>query len=366
MNGTKLALFLPDLGGGGAERITLNLAEQLVSEGVEVDLVVARGRGDLRSQVPANINLVDLNARRYVTSILPFVRYLIRSKPDVVLSALPVANCIAVWSCFLARFPGRLVLGNHGAIQSGIAASSLLRKKILFSLMMWTYPRANNFIAVSEGVADDIAATFNLSRNKIDVIYNPVITPGIRAKIQETVNHPWLQAGQPPVIVSVGRLTAQKDYPTLLRAFSELKQSKDVRLIILGEGEDRGSLEALTRQLGIAGDTEMPGFVANPLPYIKAARVFALSSRWEGLPTVLIEALACGTPIVSTDCPSGPSEVLENGKWGQLVPLGDAQALSDGIGNAMCQERDVGIARAETFNVKNATLKYMKVLGISK
>lgn len=364
MEKTRAALFLPNLGGGGAERITLNLAEQLVSEGVQVDLVVAKGEGDLLSQVPNTVTLVDLGASWYVTSTFPLVRYLIGARPDVLLSALPVANCIAVWSCFLARFSGHLVLGNHGAIQSGIAASSLLRKKVLFRLMKWAYPRADH-IAVSQGVGDDIATTFNLPRNKIDVIYNPVITPDVRANMQKAVHHPWLQPGQPPVVLGVGRLTAQKDYPTLLRAFAELRKLKDVRLIILGEGKDRDSLEALARQLGIASDIEMPGFVANPLPYIKAASVFALSSRWEGLPTVLIEALACGTPIVSTDCPSGPSEVLENGVWGQLVPMGDVQALSDGIANAMCQERDVGIARAEKFNVKNATLGYMKVLGIS-
>jgi glycosyltransferase involved in cell wall biosynthesis len=174
-----------------------------------------------------------------------------------------------------------------------------------------------------------------IPRNLIQVIYNPVITPDLRINSQMPLEHPWFNLGEPPVILAVGSLTAQKDFPTLLKAFVQLRKIRNARLLILGEGEERTAIEALVKQLGLEQDVSLPGFVVNPYPYMFRAPVFVLSSKWEGLPTVVIEALFCGTLIVSTDCPSGPREILQDGQYGQLVPVGDSVNMAQAIENVL-------------------------------
>jgi glycosyltransferase involved in cell wall biosynthesis len=197
------------------------------------------------------------------------------------------------------------------------------------------YPWAASVVAVSRGVADDLARVSGLPRESVGVIYNPVITPTMLALAREAPSHPWLAPGQPPVILGVGRLARQKDFLTLVRAFAELRRHRAVRLIILGEGEDRPALEGLARELGVAEDVALPGFQDNALAYMAGSALFVLSSAWEGLPTVLIEALAAGTRVVSTDCPSGPREILQEGRLGALVPVGNAAALATAMLEAL-------------------------------
>jgi glycosyltransferase involved in cell wall biosynthesis len=190
-------------------------------------------------------------------------------------------------------------------------------------------------VAVSRGAADDFARSSGFPRDRVEVVYNPVITPETAALAREAPDHPWLIPGQPPVILGVGRLTPQKDFPTLLRAFAEVRRRRAARLIILGEGEDRANLLALAGALGVVDDVALPGFQRNALSYMAHSAVFVLSSAWEGLPTVLIEALAAGTRVVSTDCPSGPREILQEGRLGALVPVGDSSALAGAILEAL-------------------------------
>jgi glycosyltransferase involved in cell wall biosynthesis len=170
-----------------------------------------------------------------------------------------------------------------------------------------------------------------IPRSHIQVIYNPIVTPDLQAKAKAPLEHPWFRSGEPPVILAAGRLTAQKDYSMLIRAFARVRQVRPARLMILGEGEDRPILEELARQLGVEQDVSLPGFVMNPYPYMAHAALFVLSSRWEGLPTVLVEALYCGAPLIATDCPSGPREILRDGQYGQLVPVGDDIFLARAI-----------------------------------
>jgi len=181
-------------------------------------------------------------------------------------------------------------------------------------------------------VRGDLAQLMNVSRERITVIYNPsVVQAEVQAKAQAPLDHPWFKPDQPPVILAVGRLQVQKDYPTLIRAFALVRQTRPVRLLILGEGKERPLLEALVKELGLEQDVSLPGFVLNPYAYMARAALFVLSSRWEGLPTVLIEALCCGAPVVSTDCPSGPREILRDGQYGPLVPVGGVNALARAI-----------------------------------
>jgi glycosyltransferase involved in cell wall biosynthesis len=202
--------------------------------------------------------------------------------------------------------------------------------------MRHLYPWTNGVVVVSQGVRDDMVQVTGVPRRHITVIYNPsVVGAEIQEKANEPLDHPWFEPGQPPVLVAVGRLQQQKDYPMLLQAFAQVRRSQPARLLILGEGRERPMLEALIKELNLEDDVGLPGFVMNPYAYIARASLFVLSSRWEGLPTVLIEALCCGTPAVSTDCPSGPREILRKGKYGTLTPVGDAAAFAQAIAAAL-------------------------------
>jgi glycosyltransferase involved in cell wall biosynthesis len=190
---------------------------------------------------------------------------------------------------------------------------------------------ADAIVAVSRGAADDFAATSGVPRNKMQVIFNPVVSDDLHRRAAETIDHPWFATGELPVVVAVGRLVIQKEFETLIRAFAEVRKSLPSRLMIIGEGPDRSKLESLTRELGLQDVVALPGTQNNPLPYMKHAALLAMSSRYEGLPLVPIEALAVGCPVVSTDCLTGPREILEEGKWGRLVPVGDVHALANAM-----------------------------------
>jgi len=265
-----------------------------------------------------------------------------RERPRYLLAANTYANVIAVLAKKLARVQTRTVISEHIILSISIHNSENVRGKYLPLLAKRIYPWADEIVAVSEGVADDLADTLGLSRNRIQVIYNPVVTPEFFEKTREVLEHPWFQPGEPPVILGVGRLTKQKDFPTLIRAFALVRKRHPCRLVILGEGEERFKLEALISELGISENVDMPGFVDNPYKYMAHAAVFALSSIWEGLPTVLIEALACGTRIISTDCPpSSPRKILGEGRYGTLVPVGDIDALANALLGTLTKEHNV-------------------------
>ncbi len=219
-------------------------------------------------------------------------------------------------------------------------------------------------MAVSEGVAEDLALTASLPRERITTIYNPVVTPALAGQAQAPLTHPWFAPGSPPVLLAVGRLHYQKDFPTLLRAFARVRAVRAVRLLILGEGDQGVALQASAQELGITTDVELPGFVLNPFAYMARAAVFVLSSAYEGLPGVLIQALACGCPVVSTDCPSGPAEILEGGVYGPLVPVGDDAALAKAILSTLNARPnpDWLRTRAAEFSVDRAVDRYLEVL----
>jgi glycosyltransferase involved in cell wall biosynthesis len=197
------------------------------------------------------------------------------------------------------------------------------------------------------------------------VIYNPVVTPKLFEQAKEQIDHEWFIEGSPPFILGVGRFSTQKDFPTLIRAFSIVQKQMPARLMILGEGEDRPQIEALVRDLGLTSEVALPGFVSNPYAFMSRAAVFVLSSVYEGLPTVLIEAMAVGTPVVSTDCPSGPREILEFGKYGKLVPIGDSEAIANAIVTTLKHPIDVEALRqqAQKFSLENTVNGYLELIN---
>ena len=333
MNKTRkrLAIYLPALNGGGAERAMLNLAHGFADRDYDVDLVLARAEGPYLNDVHKSIRLVDLKASRVLLSLPALVRYLRHEQPNALISALDYVNIVALWARRLAGTESRMVVNEQNTISRSARNSARRRQRIVPHLMKRFYPWADHVIGNSQGVVDDLSEITGLPRQQIKMLYNPIVTPDLKKKAQAPLNHPWFAPGQPPVLLAVGRLTNQKDFPTLIRALSQVRQTLPARLLILGEGPDRLTLEALINQLGLKDVVSIPGFVENPYSYMTRSSLFILSSRWEGLPTVLIEALFCGLPIVATDCPSGPKEILADGLYGSLVPVGDVMALAKAI-----------------------------------
>ena len=359
----RVALFLPSLRGGGAERAMLNLARGLADRGLAVDMVLARAEGAYLSTVPAPVSVVDLGASRVLASLPALVRYLRRERPQALLAALDHANVVALWARALAGVHTRIVVSVQNNISWSTRYAPTLRARLAPLWLRPFYPWADVVVAVSQGAAEDLVRVAGLSRQQVCVICNPVVTPEIFSKAQEPVDHPWFAPGQPPVVLGAGRLTIQKDFPTLIRAFALVRAQRRARLMILGEGEERPKLEALVRELGLEEDMALPGFAGNLYAYMARAAVFVLSSRWEGFGNVLVEAMALGTPVVSTDCPSGPAEILERGKWGKLVPVGDIVALSAGVVAELDNPSLSDVARrAQDFSLDRIVGQYLELL----
>lgn len=333
----KVAIFLPDLSGGGAERSMLNLAQGMVEQHYAVDLVVAQRKGALTSQIPQGVQVIDLGhgrvAHRWRTvKCLPaLIRYLRQERPHALLSALSEANMVALCARRLAGVPLRVVVNEQNTLSISAFDSPNRLMHLAPKFAKHIYGWADGVVGVSQGVVDDMVTVLGISGQRAQVIHNPGITPEVREKARAPLDHPWFRPSQPPVVLGVGRLTKQKDFETLIKAFAHVRQARPARLLILGEGTERVPLEEQVRALGLEADVSLPGFVENPYAYMAHAPVFVLSSLWEGLPTVLVEALYCGAGLVATDCPSGPREILQGGRFGCLTPVGSATALAAAI-----------------------------------
>lgn len=326
----RYALFLPSLAGGGAERVTLNLARGFRSLGHDVDLVVASNTGELRDQVPADVRLVDLGTHRTLTALPHLARYLRRERPTGLLSAMNHVNIVAVWAAWWAGYRGPVLAAEHVHVAP---AGRSVRKRAFLALLGLAYRRTHRVIAVSHGIKQGLIERAGVPEDRITVIYNPVIGSDLASRTRPRPED--LPSDDTPVIVGMGRLSEQKNFELLLSAFADVRAARRARLVILGEGPLRDRLTESVRRHGLADDVDMPGFVANPYDYLAHADLFALSSDWEGLPTVLIEALALGTPVVATDCPTGPREILDHGAFGRLVPVGDRGALATAMLDAL-------------------------------
>jgi glycosyltransferase involved in cell wall biosynthesis len=336
---------------------------------------VFRARGDGLAADPRAWGLL-LRPKSRMSMLKPLVRrlpslvdYLRKTRPDAILAAEPRYNVIAVWGRRLSGLDSRVVISERIQVSSHAAFDGPWGEQRLNGLLRRAYLGADAIVTVSDGVADDLAAHADIPRDRITTVYNPVVGPDLSAKAKDPLDHPWFAPGAPPVILAAGRLDPQKDFCTLIRAFAQVRAKRPARLMILGAASlakpaHAGELKALAATRSIAGDVDMPGFVANPFAFMARASVFVLSSRYEGLPGALIQALACGCPVVSTDCPSGPAEILENGRFGPLVPVGDDTALSQAI-EAVLDQPPISAylqARAKRFSVQQATDHYLELL----
>jgi glycosyltransferase involved in cell wall biosynthesis len=364
--------------GGGAPRRTLTLIKEFVERGHQVDLVVVKPKGPLYAEIPAAVRCFTLKSRwnkiifgkglrklRLFCCRRALADYLRRHGPDVLLSAASHTSLTALAGRRLsgAGTPLVLRLSTH-LTASHAGALNLFNRMRYLTACRW-FSEADAVIAVSGDIAEDIAQHAGVARHRIRTIYNPIFTEDLAERASAPLDHPWFEEGGPPVILGVGRLAARKDFPTLIKAFAAVRGRRAARLVILGEGSLRKELTTLAHSLGIAADFEMPGYVGNPLAWMSRASLFVLSSSCEGLPGVLIEAMAAGCPVVSTDCPSGPAEILENGKYGILVPVGDHVALAEAIEAALDAPHDPQRmrARAADFSVNRAVDDYLEVLS---
>ena len=396
MNPARLALFTDSKEFRGVERVLSILARGLADRGHRVDLLVGGSADPPPVCAPAPVNVVrlrpdpgwlsrlralaagptagamllrpfvfPLRAPRATRYLRDLARYLQRERPAALLSAKTHPNLVALWARRLAGVPTRVVVSEHVHFSRALEAHMhRWRWRYILPAVQRFYPWADACVAVADGVADDLSRRARLPRSRITTIYTPLMLDDVLRDARMPLPHDWFATDAPPVILGTGKLNAHKDFPTLLKAFARIHAQRPARLMILGEGPHRAELERLARKLSLAGDMSLPGFVENPYAYMARAAVFALSSAFEGLPTVVTEALACGCPVVSTDCPSGPAEILDGGRYGRLVPVGDDEALA----RAICAMLDAPPPaerlrdRAMFFSVDRAVEHYCRVL----
>lgn len=362
----RLAVLASFSGAGGVERMLVNLLDGFVAVGIKVDLLLIKARGPHVARIPAAVNVIRLPSEHAYMNTLAVARYLRRERPAALLAAKHRALLTAVWARSLAGADTRIV-GRLGTTVSGALATKGSWQRAAWHVPMRTfYRRADAVVAVSQGVADDVIAITGLDPERVPVVRNPVITPDLVRLAREPADHPWLSSAQPPLIMGIGRLTEQKDFATLIRAFAQVRRARDCRLMILGEGRQRGALEKLATALGVAHDVAMPGYAANPYSYLRHARLFVLSSAWEGSPNALTEAMALGIPSVATDCPSGPRELLAGGKYGALVPVGDADALAAVMTGALEAPQPAQLLKdaVAEYNRDASARAYLNILGL--
>ncbi len=363
----KLAILISFSGDGGVEKMMINLLEGLISQGADIDLLVIKDRPPHFARIPETVNVIKLGPGSASLCKKPLADYLKAHQPDVLLAAKHRALKLAIRARQVSEVNTRIVGQLHTHTSEFLKHKLWAKRVIWLASMRKLYHRADNIIAVSQGVADDILHITRMDPRKLSVIYNPVVTDELTSLANEPVDHPWLnQSDGTPVIVAAGRFNIQKDFITLIRAFALLRKQRPCRLIILGKGDLLGAYQALSNKLGISDDIFFPGFTLNPFSYMAKAQLFVLSSAWEGFGLVLAEAMAVGTPVVSTDCKSGPSEILMDNRFGKLTAVGDAQALAKAMAETLDNPQSESLLQqaCERFTIAHCTKQYIEQLQL--
>ena len=359
----RIALLVPTLEVGGVERVFVNLANGFHGAGIEVDLVVGKTGGEMASFLDKSISVFDLHSDRMMKSVPRIAEYLKTRKPHTVIAAMTHSSSAALAARIFAREKIKIVATEHNTMSRIVANTSGIKYRLMPRWSRWTLNAADAIVAVSAGVADDLSVQTRIPRERFRVIYNPAITDALYSSATAKVEHPWFQPGQPPVILAVGRLEKQKDFPMLVRAFRLVRNQRLARLVILGEGQDRKRIEQAVRDAGLQEDVDLPGLEENPYRFMNRAAIFASSSQWEGFGVVLVEALALGIPIVSTDCTHGPAEILGNGRLGALVPVDDHEAMAQALLAALdSATRNESSSHLQQFTVQSVVSQYLSLI----
>ena len=363
----RLALFLATSGHSGVDRIMKNFLGELAKRPITVDLLQVEGHGPHIHTVPDNVRQIALGTHHVQSSLFRLAHYLKTVRPDAVLSDKDRVNRTAILAAAVAGYAGRLVVRVGTTVSRNLQGRGFVHRTMQYWSIRYLYPRAHAVVVPSHGAAEDLSTLGAFPEGFVHVLPSPVVSEKILDLAQEPLPHPWFQPGEPPVVLGAGELCDRKDFATLLRAFAKVHKGRPCRLVILGKGKKRAALEKLAHELGVAAHVDFPGFVENPYTYMAKASVFVLSSTVEGLPVVLMEAMALGTPVVATDCPSGPREILEDGALGPLVPVRSTDELAAAIMRVLASpvNRKALMAAASRYDVRKATDAYLKVLGFS-
>jgi glycosyltransferase involved in cell wall biosynthesis len=361
-----IAVFAATSGHSGVDRIVANLVEQWAAWDIRVDLIQIRAHGPYLQSLPAGVRRIDLGTAHVNTALPALVRYLRRERPTALLTDKDRVNRIAILARWLSGANTKLAVRLGTTVSDNLASRGGLERWLQRTSIRRLYPFAERIIVPSDGVADDLIAHFGVDPGQLRVVCSPIVSPRLLELASRPVQHPWFRPGEPPVILGVGELGARKDFETLIRAFALVRAERPCRLVILGRGRRHDRLRALAAELDVADDIDLPGFRDNPYAFMQKASLFALSSRWEGLGIVLVEALACGTPVVSTDCPSGPREILQDVDHARLVPVGDHQALALAIIETLSSppDRRALQRRASAFSVEASAMGYLRAMGV--
>lgn len=355
-----IALLTPTLD-GGVGRVFLLLAKGFKKRGFSVAIWTIAG-GAYAKEAEKSVPVEYLNVERARKIIKPLIKFLKEKKPEVVLAASFHINCIAVLSKIFSRSKSKLFLAEHTSLDAAFKTLLFHKSFVAKALVRSLYKKTDGLIAVSKGVAESVARYAKIPNDSVKVVYNPVITEEMMKLSQESVTHPFFDQTE-PVMLAVGRLSSEKDYPTLIEAFKKVNQIKKAKLIIVGDGPEKSEIENKIHNLKLSDRVSLIGSSENPYPYFKKSNLYILSSIREGLPTTLIEALALKTPIVSTDAPSGPREILRDGKYGKLVPVKNVAALADAILETVNSDKinipDEAIA---PYKTEAAVENYLKIL----
>ncbi len=362
----KIAFYGFRGGKGGISPVMLNLINEMADRGVEAAVLLNNPDIPELSQLQPRVKRVWLGNVQGIKRIFSLAAYIKEERPDVLLCNREPANRTAVLAKKISGTETRLAFRVGMPMERALKRRNFLKRWLRQSYIRFSYRRSDVVIANARGVAEDIALVTGLPLSSIKVVPNPTVGPLLFRKAQEDIDHPWLNDGQPPVIMGIGRLARQKDFPTLIRAFSMVRKDMNCRLLILGEGKERPFLQGLIDRLGLSGSAKLYGFSPNPFALLKKASLFVLSSAWEGLPNVLIEAMALGVPVVAADCRSGPSEILEGGRFGKLVPVGDVEKMAHAMTETLCNPptKDFLQQAAMRYDASSCTVEYMKVLRL--
>lgn len=347
----------------GVPTIQMRLATTLAARGFSVDFVTFGPWGGIE---PAVVRLVELRGRRALAAFPYLCAYLVRNKPAAMICAEDHANVFALVARRLSRVDTRVCVTSRAPFDAVVDPPVWSREHALLLLMKYTYPWADCVGAVSGGLGDELAALIDLPRTKVRTLYNPVITTEVLEQTEASVSHPWLDAGI-PVILACGSLAPIKGFHTLIEAFGRFVERRHCRLLILGDGCQRSDLEAQIGALGLQEVVDLPGSVTNPLGYMARCDLFVLSSEFEAFGNVLVEALAAGARIVSTDCQYGPREILDGGRYGRLVPVGDVDRLAMALSRGLDSPGDPATQRERSmdFCADLCADKYLQALGIN-
>ncbi|MGD1903049.1 MAG: glycosyltransferase [Geitlerinemataceae cyanobacterium] len=373
-----VALICRDLGIGGVERIWVNLANGFARQGFRVDLILLNARGAYLASLHERVRVVNFGTQtsrlqkiltlslQSVGSLLKLVGYLQRERPRALLAATHYINEIAILAKLLARVETRVVVSEHVNVSQEIGQGVRASNRFIPLTTRVMHPLADWIVAVSHGVANDLRR-YGLERRTIEVIYNPIIDDDLYQRAAAVAEFPWKPDPNYPIVFSCGRFVPHKNFDAIVRAFAKVVRDRPARLVLLGDGVERPKVRQLVAKLGLENCVWMPGFVENVYAYMKRADLFAFASSNEGFGNVLVEAMALGLPVVSTDCPSGPSEVLDRGRYGKLVPVGDIEAMADAIAATLADPpAPTPKAWLDRFTIRTVTNQYAKAVGIAR